>query len=143
QELNISGWRQMAIGISNRYFNKVFETDDDGDELDEDGNSSFIDSIYDLQAGHGSHIAGLIYARLFGQGELGTIRSREKFRKISMQWHRFFGFGAADRKEQLGQMMGPSATFRGLQEPVIRAVARGEWPIVQITPTGGGKTSIF
>ncbi|KAF6525709.1 hypothetical protein HZS61_011504 [Fusarium oxysporum f. sp. conglutinans] len=83
QELNISGWRQMAIGISNRYFNKVFETDDDGDELDEDGNGSFIDSIYDLQAGHGSHIAGLIYARLFGQGELGTIRSREKFRKIS------------------------------------------------------------
>ncbi|RKK06370.1 hypothetical protein BFJ65_g18768 [Fusarium oxysporum f. sp. cepae] len=24
-----------------RYFNKVFETDDDGDELDEDGNGSF------------------------------------------------------------------------------------------------------
>ncbi|KAI8394943.1 hypothetical protein FOFC_21656, partial [Fusarium oxysporum] len=177
QELNISGWRQMAIGISNRYFNKVFETDDDGDELDEDGNGSFIDSIYDLQAGHGSHIAGLIYARLFGQGELGTIRSREKFRKISMQWHRFFGFGAADRKEQLGgkrirtgifdnereelrrkrfgrlhridmkgqlgQMMGASARFRGLQEPVIRAVARGEWPIVQITPTGGGKSLTF
>ncbi|KAM5527653.1 hypothetical protein FOXYSP1_20015 [Fusarium oxysporum f. sp. phaseoli] len=177
QELNISGWRQMAIGISNRYFNKVFETDDDGDELDEDGNGSFIDSIYDLQAGHGSHIAGLIYARLFGKGELGTIRSREKFRKISMQWHRFFGFGAADRKEQLGgkrirtgifdnereelrrkrfgrlhridmkgqlgQMMGPSARFRGLQEPVIRAVARGEWLIVQITPIGGGKSLTF
>jgi len=56
----------MAIGISNRYFNKVFETDDDGDELDEDGNGSFIDSIYDLQAGHGLYIAGLIYVRLFG-----------------------------------------------------------------------------
>ncbi|RTE68127.1 hypothetical protein BHE90_017496, partial [Fusarium euwallaceae] len=28
-------------------------------------------------------------------------------------------------------------------EPVIRAVARGEWPIVQITPTGGGKSLTF
>ncbi|KAI8682258.1 hypothetical protein NCS56_00348100 [Fusarium sp. Ph1] len=174
QRLNISAWRQIAIGISNRYFNKVFGTDDDEDE--EDGGGNLVDSIHDLQAGHGSHIAGLIYARLFGQGELGTMRSREQFRKVSMQWHRFFGFGAEDRTERLGskrvragfddereemrrrrfgrlhrtdmrgqlkQMMGPAAEFRGLQEPVIRAVARGEWPIVQVTPTGGGKSLTF
>ncbi|KAH6867692.1 RecQ helicase [Thelonectria olida] len=183
QELNISAWRHIAIGISNRYFNKVFGPNgsDSGDEFDDDdnGDSSLVDSIHDLQAGHGSHIAGLIYARLFGQGELGTMRSREQFRKVSMQWHRFFGFGAEDRIErglgagvkrvrsifdaereemqrkrfgklhrmdvrgQLKQMMGPAAEFRGLQEPVIRAVARGEWPIVQITPTGGGKSLTF
>lgn len=178
QEVNISTWRQMAIGISNRYFNKVFGAEDDEFE-DEDGDGGLVDSIHDLQAGHGSHIAGLIYARLFGQGELGTMRSREEFRKVSMQWHRFFGFGAEDRIErglgagikrvrsafdaereemqrkrfgklhrmdvrgQLKQMMGPAAEFRGLQEPVIRAVARGEWPIVQITPTGGGKSLTF
>ncbi|KAM6513730.1 hypothetical protein FALCPG4_014951 [Fusarium falciforme] len=93
QELNISTWRQMAIGISNRYFNKEFGAEDDEFE-DEDGEGNLFDSIYDLQAGHGSHVAGLIYARLFGQGELGTMCSREKFRKVSMQWHRFFGFGA-------------------------------------------------
>jgi superfamily II DNA helicase RecQ len=40
-------------------------------------------------------------------------------------------------------MMGPGASFRGLQEPMIRAVARGEWPIVQVTPIGGGKSLIF
>ncbi|KAF4472340.1 ATP-dependent DNA helicase Q1 [Fusarium albosuccineum] len=180
QELNISTWRQMAIGISNRYFNKVFEAEEDEFE-DEDGEGNLFDSIYDLQAGHGSHVAGLIYARLFGQGELGTMRSREEFRKVSMKWHRFFGFGAEDRTErgftaggatkrgravfddvredmrrrrfgrlhridmrgQLKQMMGPAAEFRGLQEPVVRAVARGEWPIVQITPTGGGKSLTF
>ncbi|RTE68056.1 hypothetical protein BHE90_017567, partial [Fusarium euwallaceae] len=180
QQLNISTWRQMAIGISNRYFNKVFEAEEDEFE-DEDGEGNLFDSIYDLQAGHGSHVAGLIYARLFGQGELGTMRSREEFRKVSMKWHRFFGFGAEDRTErgftaggaakrgravfdderedmrrrrfgrlhridmggQLKQMMGPAAEFRGLQEPVIRAVARGEWPIVQITPTGGGKSLTF
>lgn len=105
------------------------------------------------------------------------MRSREQFRKVSMQWHRFFGFRAADRTERLGekrirarifdhkreeirqkrfsrlhrinikgqleQMIGPSAAFRGLQEPVIRAVARGEWPIIQIIPTGSGKSLTF
>jgi superfamily II DNA helicase RecQ len=178
QEWNISAWRHMAIGISNRYFNKVFgdAADKNEDEFG-DGEGNFFDSVQDLQAGHGSHIAGLIYARLFGQGELGTMRSREKFRKVSMQWHRFFGFGAEDRMERLGekrvragifdaereeirrkrfarlhridirgqlkQLMGPAAEFRGLQEPVIRAVARGEWPVVQVTPTGGGKSLTF
>ena len=43
----------------------------------------------------------------------------------------------------LKQMMGPAAEFRGLQEPVIRAVAPGEWPIVQVTPTGGGKSLTY
>ncbi|KAG7406775.1 hypothetical protein Forpe1208_v014506 [Fusarium oxysporum f. sp. rapae] len=175
QEINISAWRQMAIGISNRYLNKVFKEGvegggefDEGEDDDGDGGwgyNDMVNSIQDLQAGHGSHIAGLIYARLFGQGEFGTMRSRDEFRKASMQWHRFFGFGAEDRVEQLGgkrercgfdderdemrrkrfsrlhrmdvkgqlqQMMGPSAAFRGLQAPVIRAVARGEWPIVQV-----------
>ncbi|KAL3595876.1 hypothetical protein FPOAC2_10246 [Fusarium poae] len=185
QEINISAWRQMATGISNRYLNKMFkgghEDSGGGGELGEDDEGDrwggdLVNSIQDLQAGHGSHIAGLIYARLFGQGEFGTMRSRDEFRKASMQWHRFFGFGAEDRVEQLGgkrircgfddereemrrkrfsrlhridlkgqlgQMMGPSATFRGLQESVIRAVARGEWPIVQVTPTGGGKSLTF
>ncbi|KAF4473075.1 ATP-dependent DNA helicase Q1 [Fusarium albosuccineum] len=182
QEINVAAWRMMAIAISNRFFNKVFGDDEWGEE-EEDGEGGFVDSIHDLQAGHGSQIAGLIYARLFGQGEAGTMRSREEFRKVSMQWHRFFGFGAEDRAEwtftaggsrrrrrgrvaiddareemrrrrfgrlhrtdmqgQLRQMIGPAAAFRGLQEPVIRALARGEWPIVQVTPTGGGKSMTF
>lgn len=33
QELNISAWRHIAIGISNRYFNKVFGADDDEDKF--------------------------------------------------------------------------------------------------------------
>ena len=39
--------------------------------------------------------------------------------------------------------MGPDAAFRGMQERVIRSVMRGEWPIVQVTPTGGGKSLTF
>ncbi|KAL9572228.1 hypothetical protein ACKAV7_003641 [Fusarium commune] len=184
-KINISAWRQMAIGISNRYFNKVFSIDDNSrdfeEEDSEEGSGNLVNSIEDLQAGHGSHVAGLIYARLFGQGDLGTMREREEFRKVSMRWHRFFDFGAEDRTDQFGsmsgglkrkkeafdderemmrrkrfdrlhridikgqlrQMMGPTAIFRGLQEKVIRAVARGEWPIMQVTPTGGGKSLTF
>lgn len=48
-----------------------------------------------------------------------------------------------DIKGQLGQIIGPSARFRGLQEPVIRAVARKEWPIMQITLTGSSKSLTF
>ncbi|OBS16245.1 hypothetical protein FPOA_13049 [Fusarium poae] len=179
KQINISMWRHMAIAISNRYLNKAFGEIDaggGGDDDDDGGEDSLVDSIHDLQAGHGSHIAGLIYARLFGQGDLSRMNRRDGFRKVSMQWHRFFGFGAEDRVEQLGtkrprypfdeeremtrrnrfgrlhrvdmqgqlkQMMGATAAFRGQQESVIRAVARGEWPIVQITPTGGGKSLTF
>ncbi|TVY64128.1 hypothetical protein Focb16_v014221 [Fusarium oxysporum f. sp. cubense] len=95
-EINISAWRQMAIGISNRYFNKVFSIDDNSGDFEEEdseeGSGNLVNSIEDLQAGHGSHVAGLIYARLFGQGDLGTMREREEFRKVSMRWHRFFRF---------------------------------------------------
>ncbi|KAG8664108.1 uncharacterized protein FPOAC1_014077 [Fusarium poae] len=114
REINISMWRHMAIAISNRYLNKAFGEIDaggGGDDDDDGGEDSLVDSIHDLQAGHGSHIAGLIYARLFGQGDLSTMNRRDGFRKVSMQWHRFFGFGAEDRVEQLG-------TKRPLQQGV-------------------------
>jgi hypothetical protein len=179
QGLNISGWRQMVIGISNKYFNKALAPGTEEDEgEDEEGEGGLVDSIYDLQAGHGSHVAGMIYAREFGQGNIGTLKQRDGFRKISIQWHRFLGFGARDRllagrggakrvrglfeverediqrrrfeqlrhtdiRGQLKQMMGKDADFRGKQEEVIRAVMAGTWPIVQVAPTGGGKSLTF
>ncbi|KAH7109571.1 hypothetical protein B0J13DRAFT_663600 [Dactylonectria estremocensis] len=178
-ELNISVWRHIAIGISNRYFNKVFwrrhrrRVRRRRGRMDQQFGRQHIRFASRARVARG----GLIYARMFGQGDLGTMRSREQFRKVSMQWHQFFGLGAEDRTEwsigakrgrsmfdadredvrrkrfgrlhrmdmqgQLQQMMGPAVAFRGLQEPVIRAVVRGEWPIVQITPTGGGKSLTF
>ncbi|VTT78220.1 unnamed protein product [Fusarium fujikuroi] len=65
KQLNISAWRHIAIGIANRFLDKSFGSSetDDGEEDEEGG--GLVDSIYDLQAGHGSHIAGLIYARLY------------------------------------------------------------------------------
>lgn len=41
------------------------------------------------------------------------------------------------------KQMGEEAEFRGLQERVIGSVMRGDWRIVQVTPTGGGKSLTF
>ena len=99
QRFTIAGWRQMAIGIANKYLNQAFGSGGwlDREEGEEEDGFGLVDSIMDLQAGHGSHIAGLIYARLFGQGDMGTMRSRDQFQQVSMQWHRFFRMGADDR----------------------------------------------
>jgi superfamily II DNA helicase RecQ len=40
-------------------------------------------------------------------------------------------------------MMGPEARFRGRQEEVMRAVIRGESPVVQVAGTGEGKSMSF
>lgn len=185
--LGLSAWRHIAIGIANRYLRQAFGQGDEGrgegvdDEEDEDG---IEDNILDLQAGHGTHVAGMVYARELQQGAFGTALRREQFRTVSRQWHRFLGFGAEDwgwgsgagvaragtkrgkpdvfdnmREEaryrrfdrlqrvdiraQLRMMIGEGATFRGQQEKVIRAIVRGESPVVQITGTGGGKSMSF
>ncbi|KAM0368096.1 hypothetical protein ACHAPY_011615 [Fusarium culmorum] len=55
QEINISAWRQIAIGISNRYLNKIFKgcQEDSGEfgEDDDEGEgwgSDLVNSIQDL-----------------------------------------------------------------------------------------------
>ncbi|KJZ71410.1 hypothetical protein HIM_09198 [Hirsutella minnesotensis 3608] len=91
-KLNISAWRNMAIAISNRYLHDAFKEAGFGEE-DDDG---IEDNPADLQAGHGTHVAGLIYARQLQQGGFGTAAMREQFRAISREWHQFLGFGAED-----------------------------------------------
>ncbi|EXL40011.1 hypothetical protein FOCG_17406 [Fusarium oxysporum f. sp. radicis-lycopersici 26381] len=56
------------------------------------------------------------------------------------QLQRFRRMQQVDIAGQLRQMLGPDAAFRGQQEAVIRAIMRGESPIMQITGTGGGKS---
>lgn len=72
QKVNISVWRHIAIAIANRYLNKAFGQDNvegEGGEEDEDG---IEDSAWDLQAGHGTHVAGMVYARELQQGVFST-----------------------------------------------------------------------
>ncbi|TKA21627.1 hypothetical protein B0A49_14016, partial [Cryomyces minteri] len=63
QELTIQAYREVAIAISRRYMRgsttfRMDEEDEDGDWNEDEGAA-----IADEQAGHTSHIAGMIYAR--------------------------------------------------------------------------------
>ena len=63
-KLHISAWRQISIAISRRYCREhpfpQEDTSQDGDSGQEE--DSLEDNLWDLQSGHGSHIAGMIYA---------------------------------------------------------------------------------
>ena len=52
------------------------------------------DSVWDLQAGYGTRIAGLIYARLLSEGRFETKSQRERFRQVSQEWYQFLGFAS-------------------------------------------------
>ncbi|KAG6979012.1 ATP-dependent DNA helicase Q-like 3 [Fusarium oxysporum f. sp. conglutinans] len=93
--MNIIAWRNIAIAIANRYLNASFGQEEEGGDGDED---EVDDNAWDLQAGHGTHVAGMIYARELQQGLFETAALREKYRIISRRWHRFFGFGVEDRQ---------------------------------------------
>ena len=106
------------------------------------------------------------------EGGNAVISRREQFRQVSITWHKFLKFGSAydnlgkrkrqadddmqevrrvrwkrlrevDIKEELKQMLGEQAKFRGLQEPVLKAIMRNESPILVIMGTGAGKSLLF
>jgi len=96
--LNISGYRQIAIAISRRYCREDrFEEEksklEESEGWDEDNGDG--DNPWDLQAGHGTHVAGMIYARELMEGDNSIISRREKFRRVSHVWHCFWGFPSA------------------------------------------------
>jgi hypothetical protein len=96
--LNISGYRQIAIAMSRRYCREDrFEEEkgqlDEGEGWDEDNIDG--DDPWDLQAGHGTHVAGMIYARELMEGNHSIVSRREKFRRVSHVWHCFLGFPSA------------------------------------------------
>ena len=82
--INPSQYRHIAIGISRRYFDKShrFERDDDINS-DSKNNINYEDDVIDLQAGHKSNIAGLIYGRgiMKRSGEVQSLKN--KFRETS------------------------------------------------------------
>lgn len=97
--LNISAWRQVSIAIARKFIREEYRFDtSEGepgkcDEYDEDNHQG--DSAWDLQAGHGTRVAGMIYARLLFEGEYEMQSQKEKYRQISQEWHQFLGFSSA------------------------------------------------
>ena len=98
-KLNISSWRHIAVAIGRRYLRGIVggnsgpglsgagtgtvaygdsETDGDGDEL------LGPDDPWDLQAGHSSRTAEMLYGREVQQGTTGLAARQEQFRKVSL-----------------------------------------------------------
>ncbi|KAL9607142.1 MAG: hypothetical protein Q9167_007916 [Letrouitia subvulpina] len=92
--VSIQPWREISIAISRRYLRKGegrFQRDEE--DWDEDGNK---DEVEDMQAGHGTHIAGTVYARGVREQDGAVESIRQKYRRASENWHRFLGFERAE-----------------------------------------------
>jgi superfamily II DNA helicase RecQ len=114
--IGISAWRQIAVGIANRYLNRAFGQSGEGLGEEDEDDDGVEDSAWDLQAGHGTHVAGLVYARELQQGQFGTAARRDKFQAVSRQWHRFLGFGADDESRHWQQAKRKKSVFEGMRE---------------------------
>ncbi|KDN64750.1 hypothetical protein CSUB01_11123 [Colletotrichum sublineola] len=105
-QLNVSMWRHIAIAIANRYLNEAFGRPGEGGPDEDEEADDINDSVWDLQAGHSTRLAGLIYSRLLMQFGSGSAAKQQQFRRVSQQWHRFFDFGAEDREAAAGWKIG-------------------------------------
>ena len=58
-----------------------------------EGNNNFNkdnykgDNIWDLQAGHGTRIAGLIYTHLLSKSRFETKSQCERFYQVNQEWY--------------------------------------------------------
>jgi superfamily II DNA helicase RecQ len=104
--LNISAWRQISIAIARKFIREEYRFDSsegeayEGDDFDKDNQQG--DSAWDLQSGHETRMAGMVYARLLSEGEFETQSQKERYRTVSQEWHRFLGFKSAT--EGLGRI---------------------------------------
>lgn len=102
-QLNISAYRQMAIAMARKYLHSPdgFEADGEAEweeKADEEGCWwTADDDVVDLQAGHGTHVAGMIYARGVDEAPDTVAQMKQQFREASEKWHRFLGFASVTR----------------------------------------------
>ncbi len=88
--VSIQPWREMSIAISRKYMRKGegrFRMDEE--DWEEEGGE---DEVEDMQAGHGTHVAGIVYARGIREQDGAVESIRQKYRQARENWHRFLGF---------------------------------------------------
>ncbi|OBT70931.1 hypothetical protein VF21_10100 [Pseudogymnoascus sp. 05NY08] len=132
---------------------------DPNENWDEDNAAG--DDLWDLQAGHRTHIAGMIYACELMEGNNTIISRREKFRQgnaargtkrkrpsfedemdeVQAQWWK--KLQTVDIQQALEEMFGAGTQFRGLQKLALEAIMKHESPILVVMGTGVGKLMLF
>jgi superfamily II DNA helicase RecQ len=100
-EIGLQAYRNLAIAISRRYLRpkEAFRLDEDDEDGDRDEDTEAMTA--DEQAGHTSHVAGMVYARGIMERDGEVTSKRERFRRSSVIWHHFLGFlpGPEDKEE--------------------------------------------
>ena len=92
-KVGILAWRHSSKAIYRRYVNsatavKAFVQADDEEEDDED-------DAFDIQTGHSSSVANMIYGRGIDEATFSTERKRRALRRVSMEWHAFLQMPSA------------------------------------------------
>jgi superfamily II DNA/RNA helicase len=120
--LHIQAYREVAIGISRRYMrgSSAFSKDEENQEEEGEG-----DDIADLQAGHGSHVAGMVYARGMFEMDGAVASRRQQFRASSIDWHRFLAIQSAM------DMVPSQKRKRDAFEEEANVAQRGRWARLQ------------
>uniref|UniRef100_A0A093XKL9 DNA 3'-5' helicase n=1 Tax=Talaromyces marneffei PM1 TaxID=1077442 RepID=A0A093XKL9_TALMA len=154
--LTISACRQIMIAIARRYLGPTtgFESDsmEEEQEMDEDEDGCWWtadDAVIDIQAGHGSHVAGMIYARGVEEAPGTMAAMKAQFRQARIptvdpravaHWH---AMRQAPIQPLLEGIVGPGAQFQGIQKAAIDAVMGSAPWVLGVMGTGGGKSMIF
>ncbi|CAG8059412.1 unnamed protein product, partial [Penicillium salamii] len=98
QTVNVASWRHIAIALSRRFlrttsaFPQNAQDDQNPETTTDDDDADIEDHFQDLQAGHSSHVAGIVYARQINEAPGSLASRRAMFRQVSQDWHRFLGF---------------------------------------------------
>jgi superfamily II DNA helicase RecQ len=93
--LHIPAYRDVAISINRRYTRGKTAFDKDEGSNDGSDGETGEDEIGDLQAGHGSHIAGMVYARGMFEMDGAVASKRQQYRQSSIDWHRLLAIQSA------------------------------------------------
>ncbi|KZZ99751.1 tlh3 [Beauveria brongniartii RCEF 3172] len=102
QHLGPRDWRQTVKSIAHRHIRvSVLKLHSIGlADAADDPDSGAEDDPIDLQAGHTSYTANLVYGREIGLGNLGLRAKAEEFRVVSTKWHQFLGLGGTAQAAQ-------------------------------------------
>jgi hypothetical protein len=105
-KLTIANWRHATNLIYRKYMDAAARL---LVEIDEDREGKEEDKAFDMQTGHTSKIGGGIYGRLITESRFSVQVDRARFRRVSVEWHKFLMFASTLEKQQQQQATGKGA----------------------------------